>query len=83
MQANPAIRLHSDHMQLTIHPSILFYKCVCSASIKEDMVHISTDKVHNKPNGLDIFNLKVIYMSHTNQSKREFSAGFKFSVKIK
>ena len=40
---------HWDHPQLTIHPTSLFYLCLkCDKIVKEDLIHISMDKNHNK-----------------------------------
>ena len=66
---------HWDHMQLTIHPSILYYKCECGAMIKEDMVHISTDKVHDK-HAVHVFQQKNI--AHVS-AKFDISAMFEFT----
>ena len=40
---------HWDHPQLTIHPTALFFLCLkCDKIVKEDLIHITMDKVHNK-----------------------------------
>ena len=40
---------HWDHPQLTIHPTALFYLCLkCEKIVKEDLIHITMDKVHDK-----------------------------------
>ena len=40
---------HWDHPQLTIHPTAVFYRCqMCTKVIKEDIIHITMDKVHDK-----------------------------------
>ena len=40
---------HWDHPQLTIHPTSLFYLCLkCDKIVKEDLIHISMDKNHDK-----------------------------------
>ena len=40
---------HWDHPQLTIHPTALFYLCLkCDKIVKEDLIHITMDKVHDK-----------------------------------
>ena len=40
---------HWDHPQLTIHPKALFYLCLkCDKIVKEDLIHIIMDKVHDK-----------------------------------
>ena len=40
---------HWDHPQLTIHPTAAFYRCpMCTKVVKEDIIHITMDKVHDK-----------------------------------
>ena len=40
---------HWDHPQLTIHPTSVYYHCSkCDELVKEDIIHITMDKSHNK-----------------------------------
>ena len=40
---------HWDNPQLTIHPTCVFYRCpACAQLVKEDIIHISKDKNHDK-----------------------------------
>ena len=42
---------HWDHPQLTIHPTVVFYKCMnenCREIVKEDIIHITMDNKHDK-----------------------------------
>ena len=40
---------HWDNPQLTIHPTCVFYRCpACAQLVKEDVIHISKDKNHDK-----------------------------------
>ena len=50
-----ALASHWDHPQLTIHPTCVFYRCpTCPKLVKEDIIHISMDKSHDK-NGVNQF----------------------------
>ena len=40
---------HWDHPQLTIHPTAVYYRCSkCQQLVKEDIIHITMDKGHDK-----------------------------------
>ena len=50
-----ALASHWDDPQLTIHPTCVFYHCpTCPKLVKEDIIHISMDKSHDK-NGVNQF----------------------------
>ena len=51
--------MHWDHPQITIHPTTVFYRCPkdgCLKIVKEDLIHISPDKDHDKHAVFQFFN---------------------------
>ena len=50
MQDEPPA-IHWDHSQATVHPTSVFYVCpnrMCKKKVREDLIHISPDKTHDK-----------------------------------
>ena len=50
IQDEPA-GVHWEHPQITVHPTSVFYRCLhesCNEIVREDIIHISGDKKHNK-----------------------------------
>ena len=50
VQDEPA-GVHWEHPQITVHPTSVFYQCLnkcCNEIVREDIIHISDDKKHDK-----------------------------------
>ena len=50
IQDEPA-GVHWEHPQITVHPTSVFYWCLnesCNKIVREDIIHISDDKKHDK-----------------------------------
>ena len=86
--------IHWDHSQITIHPTTVFYRCLwngCNHLVKEDLIHISPDKNHDKyavfqflnstlqhvrAKGVEVRELLIFTDNCANQYKSKFTFYF-------
>ena len=50
---------HWDHMQSTIHPVVVYYKCHCGKTITDEIIHFTSDLMHDA-NAVEEFERKTI-----------------------
>ena len=88
---------HWDHNQLTIHPTVAFYRCPnneCNEMVREDIIHITDDKHHTK-HAVNAFVAKSIshlqskgvpileVIEFTDQASGQYKSKFTFHNKTK
>ena len=66
--------VHWDHPQITVHPTSVFYRCKgdgCTEIIKEDLIHITADRTHDKYAVFNFFNTTLEHLRRKNVEIKE------------